>query len=76
MPSEIFEASSTPCDGFFSSNGNYIMIGKKHSEIDKFDASNFALQKNQIRNISIQRKWLRPLSGSKGAEFESLIDMN
>ena len=42
---------------------NYSFLGKDHIEIRKFDGSNFALWKNQMRDVLVQRKQTRPLGG-------------
>ena len=39
------------------------MSGKDHLEIRKFDGSNFSWWKNQMREVLIQRRQLRPLGG-------------
>ena len=46
-----------------SSSKNYSFLGKDHIEIRKFDGSNFALWKNQMRDVLVQRKQTRPLGG-------------
>ena len=61
--SEMSEVSSTSRGGSFNSHRNHSMSGKDHLEIRKFDGSNFALWKNQMRDVLIQRRQLRPLSG-------------
>ena len=57
------EISSTSRGGSFNSHRNHSMSGKDHLEIRKFDRSNFTLWKNQIRDVQIQRRKLRPLGG-------------
>ena len=63
MASEMSEVSSTSRGGSFNSHRNHSMSGKDHLEIRKFDGSNFALWKNQMRDVLIQRRQLRPLGG-------------
>ena len=50
------EVSSISCGGFFNSHRN-------HLETRKFEGSNFALWKNQIRDVQIHRRQLRTLGG-------------
>ena len=61
--SEMSEVSSTSRGGSFNSHRNHSMSGKDHHEIRKFDGSNFALWKNQMRDVLIRRRQLRSLDG-------------
>ena len=46
-----------------SSWKNYLFLGKDQIQIHKFDGSNFALWKNQMLDVLVQRKKTRPLGG-------------
>ena len=59
----MLDASSSTSVGRNSSSKNYSFLGKDHIEIRKFDGSNFALWKNQMRDVLVQRKQTRPLGG-------------
>ena len=62
MVFEMSEVLSTSHSGSFRSHRNHSMSGKDHLEIRKFDRTNFALWKNQMRDVLIQRRQLIPLS--------------
>ena len=55
MESETLDASSSTSVGRNSSCKNYSFLGKDHIEIRKFDGSNFALWKNKMRDVLVQR---------------------
>ena len=56
----MLDASSSTSVGHNSSSKNYSFLGKDHIEIRKFDGSNFALWKNQMRDVLVQRKQRGP----------------
>ena len=59
----MLDVSSSTYVARNSSSKNYSFLGKDHIEIRKFDGSNFALWKNQMRDVLVQRKQTRPLGG-------------
>ena len=63
MESKTLNASNSTSVGRNSSCKNYSFLGKDHIEIRKFDGSNFALWKNQMRDVLVQIKQTRPLGG-------------
>ena len=63
MESETLDASSSTSVGRNSSCKNYSFLGNNPIEIRNFDGSNFALWKNHIRDVLVQRKQMRPLGG-------------
>jgi hypothetical protein len=66
MKLEASDVSNSFYDGYISSNKNYSFLGKDHVEIRKFDGSNFALWKNQMRDVLVQpRQTRRPLGGKQ-----------
>ena len=65
MESEKLDASSSTSVGRNNSSKNYPFFGKDHTEIRKFDGFNFALWKNQMRDVLVQRKQTRPLAAKR-----------
>ena len=59
----MLDVSSSTYVARNSSSKNYSFLGKDHIEIRKFDGSNFALWKNQMRDVLVQRRQTRPLGG-------------
>ena len=50
----MLDVSSSTHVACNSSSKNYSFLGKDHIEIQKFDGSNFALWKNQMRDVLVQ----------------------
>ena len=61
MVSEMSEVSSTSRDDSFNSHRNHSTSRKDHLDIRKFDGSNFALWKNQMRDVLIQIKPIKAI---------------
>ena len=59
----MLDASRSTSVGRNSSSKKYSFLGKDHIEIRKFDGSNFALWKNQMHDVLVQKKQTRPLGG-------------
>ena len=63
MASEMSDVSSGSRGG--NPYKNYAFHGKEQLEIRKFDGSNFALWKNQMRDVLVQRRQMKPLGGEE-----------
>jgi hypothetical protein len=69
METKTSDASSSFCDGHISSSKSYYSFHRKdHIEIRKFDGSNFALWKNQMGDVLVQRRQTR--------QTKKLVDMD
>ena len=69
----MLDVSSSTYVARNSSSKNYSFLGKDHIEIRKFDGSNFALWKNQMRDVLVQRRKTRSL-GSKAKKPDDMDD--
>jgi hypothetical protein len=72
MESKALDVSNSFYDGYISSNKNYSFLEKDHVEIRKFDGSNFALWKNQMCDVLVQRRQTRP----PGGKTKKPVDMD